>query len=141
MKQYARAIQEFQRKRGALPTTLEQLTEQENPRILRQLYANPLTGEVDWILVAAGTPTPAQIITNPAAPGSPQQAPAPQPIPPGGPGSQIGPFIGVRLPNTGESFLELNESSKYEEWIYTLNELQRDQGPVVVPPMQSVPGN
>jgi type II secretory pathway pseudopilin PulG len=131
MKQYARAIQEFQRKRGTFPVSLEQLTEQKNPRIIRQLYPNPLTGELDWILVPLGTPTPATT-QGAAAPGTP---PVPQPTPGappaqagGGPGAQVGPFIGVRLPISGESVVPLNGLTKYEEWMYTINELQRDQG-------------
>ncbi|HUO84759.1 MAG TPA: type II secretion system protein, partial [Thermoanaerobaculia bacterium] len=57
MEQYARAIQDFQRARGALPVSLEQLEKQQKPRVLRQLYPNPLSGEVDWILVPVGTQT------------------------------------------------------------------------------------
>ncbi|HVR41947.1 MAG TPA: type II secretion system protein [Thermoanaerobaculia bacterium] len=134
MKQYARSIQEFQRKRGVYPVSLEQLAEQTNPRILRRMYSNPLTGEVDWILVAAGTPTPAQTAGT-APPGLPQPPQNPQVPPPvrqpslgGAGGRQVGPFIGVRLANQGESFLELNGANRYEDWVYTINELQRDQG-------------
>lgn len=131
MKQYARSIQEFQRKRGALPVSLEQLQEQKNPRILRRLFPNPHTGEVDWILVPAGTPTPATML-GPSGGNAPNipQAPTPAAPPvgaPPGPGAQVGPFIGVRPSNTGESFLELEGAKKYEEWLYTLNELTRDQ--------------
>lgn len=143
MKQYARAIQEFQRKRGAFPVSLDQLAEQQNPRILRQLYPNPLSGELDWILVPMGTPTPAQMATT-AAPGLPQPprpaTPPPPPVPAGGPGTQVGPFIGVRLPQSGDSFLELNGMSRYEEWMYTINELQRDMGGTTGQiPFQTVP--
>lgn len=142
MQQYARSIQEFQRKRGTFPVSLDQIVEQKNPRVLRQLYANPLSGEVDWILVPVGTPSPAQ--SGQAAPGQPQApspaTPAPPPAPAGGPGSQVGPFIGVRLPQSGDSFLELNGASRYEEWMYTINELQRDQGGGTGQiPFQSVP--
>jgi hypothetical protein len=38
----------------------------------------------------------------------------------------VGPFIGVRLTMTGESIVPLNGQTKYEEWVYTINELQRD---------------
>ncbi|HSN69558.1 MAG TPA: hypothetical protein VLV48_09950, partial [Thermoanaerobaculia bacterium] len=139
MKQYARAIQEFQRKRGTFPVSLEQLTEQNNPRIIRQLYPNPLTGEMDWALVPFGTPSPSQQ-AGAAAPGLPpaQQQPVaiPQPTPATGTGGrQVGPFIGVRLTLTGDSIVPLNGSTRYEEWMYTINELQRDQTGGNLPPL------
>lgn len=139
MKQYARAIQEFQRKRGTFPVSIEQLTEQKNPRIIRQLYPNPLTGEMDWALVPFGTPSPSQQ-AGAAAPGLPpaQQQPVatPQPAPAtGAGGKQVGPFIGVRLTITGDSIVPLNGATRYEEWMYTINELQRDQNTGTMPPL------
>ncbi|HEY0788800.1 MAG TPA: hypothetical protein VGE86_09145, partial [Thermoanaerobaculia bacterium] len=113
--------------------SLEQLTEQKNPRIIRQLYPNPLTGELDWALVPFGTPTPATNVAAgavaPGAPQLPQQPTTPQPTTPatGAGGKQVGPFIGVRLAMTGDSIVPLNGQTKYEEWVYTINELQRDQ--------------
>ncbi len=100
MKQYARGIQEFQKKRGTYPVSLEQLTEQKNPRIIRQLYPNPLTGELDWVLVPFGTRSPAHERRHggPGGPLSAQTPTTPQTTPATGPGGkQVGPFIGVRL--------------------------------------------
>jgi len=144
MKQYARAINDYQRVRGGLPTSFEQLEKQTMPRVLRQAYVNPLSGELDWILVPQGTVTP----------GMQQQAGQPGTGPSGRPGgnqppgtglqgqssgnplgqagggdprSYSGPFIGVRPPQTGDSFLELFEQKQYENWLYTVNELQAEQ--------------
>jgi type II secretory pathway pseudopilin PulG len=147
MEQYARAISDFQRATGGLPTSLEQLEKQSMPRVLRQTYVNPLSGELDWIMVPAGTATPGlqQQAGQGGAPGRPagNQPPGtgltPQGQGPGGavnplgqpgggdPRSYSGPFIGVRPPQTGESFLELFEQKNYENWMYTLNELQLEQ--------------
>jgi hypothetical protein len=44
----------------------------------------------------------------------------------GDPMQYKGPFIGVRPPQTGSSYLALNEATTYETWIYTINELQQD---------------
>lgn len=54
MKQYARAIMEWQRKHNAAPVSLDQLKEARDPRMLRGggEWINPLTGSAeDWILV------------------------------------------------------------------------------------------
>jgi len=150
MKQYARAINDYQRVRGGLPTSLEQLEKQTMPRVLRQTYVNPLSGELDWIMVPQGAATPG-MQQQPGQPGQPAQGGgpgrpqgnqppgtglSPQGQGPGGLGTQpgggdprnySGPFIGVRPPQTGESFLELFEQKSYENWMYTVNELQADQ--------------
>lgn len=127
MKQYARGIKGFLEARKVYPTKLEDLKEQNNPRVLRQLYPNPLSGEMDWVLVPFGTPTPGQ--------GSPNGQPNPtggtgvngQPAAtPAAPAAQGGPFIGVRPPQTGTSFLSLNGEDSYESWIYTVAELDQD---------------
>jgi type II secretory pathway pseudopilin PulG len=139
MKQYARSIEEYQRKRGSLPASLEQLKEQQKPRILRQLYKNPLSGELDWILVPAGQgamrPVQAPVGGNPAGyqpppgvappPGTPRMIPKP---PDGSdPKGYRGPFVGVRPPQTGQSFLALNGAESYETWIYTIEDIAMER--------------
>jgi type II secretory pathway pseudopilin PulG len=135
MKQYARAIYEFQRKRGAPPMSLEQLTEQKEPRVLRQPYVNPLSGKMDWIMIPAGSVTLKPVILPGAQPGGPSTStsgqpgqPGAQPLPgvKGDPMQFRGAFIGVRPPQTGNSYIALNDATTYETWIYTINELQQD---------------
>ena len=141
MKQYARAIQEYQKKRGALPTKLEQLAELTEPRVIRQLYPNPFSGELDWIPVPPSTA--AAVPGQPGAPGQPTAGipglptPTPGPSPtPGQPGvnpgtglqgEYSGPIGGVRPPLTGPSMIVLNGQDRYENWVYTITELTMDQ--------------
>jgi type II secretory pathway pseudopilin PulG len=137
MEQYARGIQEFNRKTGGVPTKLEQLEEFNNPRVMRRLYENPLSGELDWILVPPGADQPGG--QPGATPGQGGAGGVDRGRPAGrgqGAGSQeqtaggadyVGPFIGVRPPQTGESVLELNGATRYEEWSFTVNDLQQRQ--------------
>ena len=152
MKQYARAIRNFQLKHGGAPVSLQQLKDARSPRMMRGPgeWIDPLTGEVDWIPVPAsalqGRPAP------PGAPGPPGTPPPPakrppmqsvppgpqpqvpgQPLPgqvgeptPGQPGGTIGPLVGVRPNKTGKSFLTLNGAENYEEWIYTVQDLEAE---------------
>jgi type II secretory pathway pseudopilin PulG len=148
MKQYARAIQEFQRTRNALPTSLDQLEEQKQPRVIRRMYENPLSGEMDWILVAPGAPQfqpGAQIgapgITTPIGGGTPgegQPGTGNQPAA-GSPADYRGPFVGVRPPQTGPSMVVFREQDQYENWSYTILDLQQEQaGPQQQPPQGGV---
>ncbi|MGK2859237.1 MAG: type II secretion system protein [Thermoanaerobaculia bacterium] len=144
MKQYAQAIADYERLKGGLPTKLEQLEKQTMPRVLRATYVNPLSGELDWILVPQGTVTPGQAQPVPGVPqgGLPGGLPASGTPAPGQTGTQgqdrqpppnprefSGPFIGVRPPQTGPSIIELNGQSTYENWMYTINELRAAQNP------------
>ena len=140
MKQYARAIAEYQRRRGAYPTSLDQLKEQNRPRVIRQMYPNPLSGEMDWILVPFGTESGGG--APPGLPPPPGNPPGnPPPTPPGVDSKEggSGPFIGVRPPQTGPSIVSLNDKSTYETWIYTVNDLQREMAGGPVPPPAGPP--
>jgi type II secretory pathway pseudopilin PulG len=54
-RQYARAVQFFQRRFGRLPTSLRELTE-ARPRMLRKKFKDPMCNCDDWQLIIAGTP-------------------------------------------------------------------------------------
>lgn len=136
MRQYARAIVAFQQKRGALPVSLEQLKEQNNPRVLRKEYLCPLTGKNDWILISPAEIRPGTAPGQPAP--TPGQAPSgARPVTPGTglSGEYVGPFIGVRPPVTGESFLSLRGQDRYENWSYTTTDLNQEINPL---PPQSI---
>lgn len=154
MKQYARAIMEYQRRNGALPVSLEQLEKQTMPRVLRRPWPNPLSGENDWLLVppgqaqqpgAPGAPPP---IVNPQQqPGMPQSPTPSSPFPQSGTGTTTGPFVGVRPPQQGEAVVPFNDRKRYEEWMYTILDLQQEMtggatppgGPVVNPQQGDIP--
>jgi type II secretory pathway pseudopilin PulG len=136
MKQAARAVYEWQRKHQALPTSLDQLKEAKQPRMLRMTgedFPMPLTGkEEDWILV----PLAALDQQGQVAPQPPPQPPNPnqQPTltPPSklrkeaSPKDYVGPFVGVRPNYEGKSFLALNGIEDYSEWVYTSQDLSNE---------------
>lgn len=133
MKQYTRAILAFQDKNKAFPTSLQQLKEARNPRFMRGKgeIPDPLTGEVDWVLLPVGTPP----VNGPSAPGAPPVPPptgtattATQQQPNGQAGSQTlaGGFVGVRPGKTGKSFVAFNGKENYEEWTYTVDDLKQE---------------
>ena len=121
MKQYARSIFEFQKTKGAAPVKLDQIKEARLPRYIRGVkgeYEDPLTGKVDWILVPAGAvtrtvdPATGKQSTNFNGAASPKD--------------YVGPFIGVRPPVTGKSYLSLNGADTYEAWVYTVDDLKNE---------------
>ena len=68
MQQYAKAIAEFQMKNHTFPTSPQQLKDARMPRMIRGVkgeYVDPLTGEVDWLVIpqAAAASLPAHNLT------------------------------------------------------------------------------
>lgn len=146
MKQYARAIYAWHGKHNqTAPASLEQLQEARKPRLLRGdgKWPCPLTGrEEDWILVPpqalvqniAGGAQPQQIGPDGRPVANPNPAPVPgQPQQPAmrlnkdlSPPDYKGPFVAVRPKATGQSFIALNGVENYEEWVYTIQDLQRE---------------
>ena len=156
MKQYARAIDEFSRKNGnALPASMDQLTKSKLPRYLRGVdpqYPDPLTGQVDWMIIpasaagATGTVIPGTSGSMPGSSTTPvtqttqtqttgttsTNGTAPQVSQPAVPAVPMkdyagGPFIGIRPGKTGKSFLELNGAQTYEQWSYTVNDYRNER--------------
>ncbi|MGH9423099.1 MAG: pilus assembly FimT family protein, partial [Thermoanaerobaculia bacterium] len=129
MQQYAKAIIEFRMKNQTFPTSPQQLKDARLPRMIRGVkgeYADPLTGEVDWLVIPQSAAGSLPQHTRPNGPNGPPGGPPPPPPPtqptgsgtdtsrtdtsgtnpagtPGLPGIPIkdyagGPFIGVRPP-------------------------------------------
>jgi len=130
MRQYARACYLFQLKNSTYPTSMQQLTDARQPRWLRggkDGIPDPMTGEMDWLLVpaAAGgqqannnnnrvvnpTPVSQPATTIPALPMKDYAG---------------GPFIGVRPPKTGKSLISLNGVDQYDQWTFTATEMKTE---------------
>lgn len=146
MKQFARGIQNWQRKHQALPVSLEQLQKAREPRMIRgnaEKLVCPLTGrEDDWIMVP-----PNAIEAQPGGAGIPQggvgvgRGATPQPQQPqqgGTPGmpsklnpdaspkDYVGPFVAVRPNAKGPSIIAFKGAEDYSQWVYTLQDLQTE---------------
>jgi type II secretory pathway pseudopilin PulG len=138
MQQYARACYEFQKKNQTFPVNPNQLKEARQPRMIRGVKGeliDPLTGEVDWLVITQAAAASAPTITGGVGPG-----PAPPPTGTTGtnpgqpttvPGIPLkdyagGPFVGVRPPITGKALLSINGNDTYETWSYTALDLTND---------------
>jgi type II secretory pathway pseudopilin PulG len=146
MQQYAKAIVLFREKNKTYPTSPQQLKDARLPRMIRGVkgeYPDPLTGEVDWLVIpqsASGSLPAHNNGINPNGPAGGAPPPPPPPVtgtpsttdtsgtnPPGTPslpGIPIkdyagGPFIGVRPPTKGKAFISLFDATSYETWLYT----------------------
>jgi len=130
MRQYARACYNFQKKNNTYPTSMQQLVEARQPRWLRggkDGLPDPMTGEMDWLLVpqaagglqGGGTRPPG----NPPTTGT--QPPTTIPALPMKDYAG-GPFIGVRPPKTGKSLIALNGADQYEQWTFTAVEIKAE---------------
>src|SRR5207253_7388915 len=154
MKQYARAIRTFQEKHGGTtPVSLDQLKEARSPRVIRGVtgeWTDPLTGKVDWILIppTAIQGAPGQPITGGGNPAEPNWNPSannpaarptgdgngtatapngnPQAKPGATPKDYVGPFVGVRPNREGPSYLLVKGSDRYEDWLYTTEDLKNE---------------
>jgi type II secretory pathway pseudopilin PulG len=139
MKQYARAITDWSNAHGkVMPTTLDQLKEARQPRYVRGVKAewiDPLTGKVDWVLVPPGAQpngsgggrvNPNNTSTTGTGTSTDTSGTKGPFDPAASPKDYVGPFIGVRPPVTGDSMLELNGATRYEQWLYTINDLTND---------------
>jgi type II secretory pathway pseudopilin PulG len=137
MKQYARSIRNFQLKHGSAPVSLQQLKDAKAPRMMRGKgeWIDPLTGKVDWIPIPASAQQGTTVLPPGVAPPVQSVRPSPPPTPatpppaggtPGSPGGTVGPIVGVRPAKTGKSFLTLNGADTYEQWSYTVQDLENE---------------
>ena len=111
--QYAEAIRVFQRRFGRLPVRLEELVEVE-PRSIRRLWEDPMTGTMNWIRIFEGTP-PGGVPIDPQT-GLPMTDPDGDGIPGEGETTFVGPIRGVRSAAQGEGFQVFLDQTQYAAW-------------------------
>jgi type II secretory pathway pseudopilin PulG len=120
--QYAEAIRVFQARFGRPPSRLEELVEVE-PRSIRRLWEDPMTGEARWGLIFAGggAPIPGQGQGGDGGLGT--DATQPPPTITSGDRDQVtqGPISGVHSLARGEAMLEFQGKQRYSEWLFTVD--------------------
>ncbi len=143
--QYAEAIRLFRVRQGRLPTALEELIEVE-PRVIRQLWPNPMDEEGRWGLLMQGSPSNAGQqgdrragragATNAGAAGSAGSAggsgltAVPPPNEEEGEGPTIGPILGVYSATPGPSMRIWNGQQDVGDWHFTSELIQLRPGNV-----------
>ncbi|MEO8277103.1 MAG: type II secretion system protein [Thermoanaerobaculia bacterium] len=116
--QYAEAIRVFQRRFGRLPVQLDELLKVE-PRSIRRLWDDPMTGKEDWVLLIEGAPpgTPQGGVVIDPTTGRPIPQTGPEPSPGDSPAPQpVGPIRGVHSRAMGEGFHTFLDQSAYASW-------------------------
>nr|AGC71580.1 hypothetical protein [uncultured bacterium A1Q1_fos_517] len=118
--QYAEAIRVFQRRFGRLPVQLDELIRVE-PRSIRRLWDDPMTGKADWIVILEGTPQGGSMIDPATGQPVPQPGQSDPQDPQGGadgepPPQPIGPIRGVRSRATGEAFHVFLDQAEIGSW-------------------------
>ena len=117
--QYAEAIRVFQRRFGRLPVQLDELIKVE-PRSIRRLWEDPMTGKADWVLILEGSPQGKPGIDPQTGQPLPPATPDPQDssaLPDGEtPPQPVGPIRGVRSRATGEGFHVFLDQTSFSSW-------------------------
>ena len=92
---------------------LEELIEVE-PRSIRRLWKDPMTGSLNWVRIFEGTP-PGGLPIDPQT-GLPMNDPDGDGVPGEGEASYVGPIRGVRSAATGEAMKRFFDQENYQNW-------------------------
>ena len=132
--QYAEAIRLFRVRQGRLPTALEELIAVE-PRVIRQLWPNPMDEEGRWGLLMQGTPSNTSEPESGQAGGSGNGGDGggsggggltavPPPNEEEGEGPTVGPILGVYSATPGPSMHVWNGLQDIGDWRFTADLIQ-----------------
>lgn len=138
--QYAEAIRVFQKRQGRLPNKLSELLEVE-PRSIRQLWDDPITGKRNWKAILLGQGTPIADLPGGSGPDGEEQGEEEDdeeeesPSAFGEPELPLGPIQGVHSRSKKESVKTLFGKQRYADWQFTVQLLQA----VGVAPEQPIP--
>jgi type II secretory pathway pseudopilin PulG len=120
--QIARAIEQFQKKRGnLLPSSLDLLVKE---KFLRRAYKDPMTKDGRWRMVRPGEPVfgAGGALPRPGGGPTPRPTPTPTPTPSSSFGregaSGIGPFSGVASRSNEKSLRLFNNQDQYDRWLF-----------------------
>lgn len=131
--QYAEAIRVFQRRFGRLPVRLEELLEAE-PRSIRQLWPDPISGERNWgvIVNLAGRPGGGGLTVGSDGRPIPAGTPTDTGLPPssggGGAPTTIGPISGVYSREKGTALRVFLDQTTYDQWKFDVQLLLNPVG-------------
>lgn len=130
--QYAEAIRIFQRRFGRLPVRLEELIEVE-PRSIRQLWTDPMSGKNDWGLIINPGGRPGGGVAVPPGgvpPGqqTPGQGTNLPPSPDGTPQLPVGPISGVYSRSKDTALRLFFDQSTYDQWKFDVQLLLNPVG-------------
>jgi type II secretory pathway pseudopilin PulG len=140
--QYAEAIRVFQQRFGRLPVRLEELIKTE-PRCIRQLWVDPMTGEADWGLIIETGRGGANVGRPGGRPGG-RPRPQPEEEPSGGPTLgqppklPTGPIKGVHSRSKGDAIKVFFGREKYEDWQFTVDLVLAPEGLGGLDPMPRI---
>ena len=138
--QYAEAIRLFRVRQGRLPTALEELIEIE-PRVIRQLWPNPMDEDGRWGLLMEGASRNTEQqqgrranraggarAANTTTAGGGAMTAVPPPNEEEGEGPTIGPILGVYSATPGPSKRIWGGQEDYENWHFTSELIQLRPG-------------